>query len=141
MPKPLDVATSHSAMPKNIRRDREGTQRALEQALLRVTSSGRKLTISAVAKEAGVTPGLIHNTYPDFAEGVRAQMGRSTRQQRDQVREELSAAEKKLSALRDECKAFKDDLGKLASINESLREELRLLRLAMDGKVALFPGR
>ncbi|WP_261514412.1 TetR family transcriptional regulator, partial [Burkholderia multivorans] len=65
------------------RRSRGKTREELQLAMLRVKNKGLKLSISAVATEAGVSAGLIHNTYPDIAEEIRAQVGRGTRQQRD----------------------------------------------------------
>ncbi|WP_244113902.1 hypothetical protein [Burkholderia cepacia] len=65
------------------RRSRGKTREALQLAMLRVKNKGLKLSIAGVAAEAGVSAGLIHNTYPDIAEEIRAQVGRGIRQQRD----------------------------------------------------------
>lgn len=107
--------------------------------MLRVTSKGEKLTISAVAAEAGVTPGLIHNTYPDLAETIRAQAGKSTRQQRDGKIAELSKVRERNKELRAELDAALSDIKGLASKNETLRQEVLRLRAAATGKVSLLP--
>ena len=41
-----------------------------------MVEGNQKLSIS-VARAAGVTPGLIHNTYPAVAERIRNLMGKS----------------------------------------------------------------
>ncbi|HVR52568.1 MAG TPA: TetR family transcriptional regulator [Pseudorhodoferax sp.] len=124
------------------RRNREETRERLQQALLRVKSSGRKLSIYAVAVEAGVHASLIHNTYPDMAERIRAEVGRGTRQQLDATAAALIAAKEQQTALHAELKAARADIAKLASINETLRQEVTLLRAASAGKVVLLgpPG-
>ena len=63
----------------------DGIQKAIEQ----LQASQGKLSISAVAKMAGVTPALIHNTYPDLAEKIRGLVGKATRTQRDAKHGEL----------------------------------------------------
>ena len=52
--------------------NRKQTIDGIEQAIEQLQASQGKLSISAVAKMAGVTPALIHNTYPDLAEKIRA---------------------------------------------------------------------
>ena len=49
--------------PASRRRSRGNTREELLLAMLRVKSKGLKLSISAVATEAGVSAGLFHNTY------------------------------------------------------------------------------
>ncbi|MBK7424571.1 MAG: hypothetical protein IPJ48_16630 [Propionivibrio sp.] len=64
------------------KRDRERTLHQLNLALIRVQRRGEKVTLKAVADEAKVSPPLINNRYPDFAEQVRTIMGKTIRQQR-----------------------------------------------------------
>lgn len=101
--------------------------------MLRVKDKGLKLSISAVATEAGVSAGLIHNTYPDIAEEIRAQVGRSTRQQRDAKAAEVKEVRGRLKNLRTERDAALADVARLASINETLRQEIAMLRAAASG--------
>ena len=121
-------------------RDRKITLENLEQALLRVQEQGKKLSILAVANEAGVSGGLIHNTYPDFAGKIRNQMGRSIRHQLDAKFAELDDVKARLRAMRAELDTALADIASLASINETLRQEITTLRAEKSGKVtALTP--
>lgn len=126
---------------KNRQRSRDRTKGELELAMLRVKNKGKKLSISAVASEAGVTPGLIHNTYPDIAEAVRAQVGKATRQQRDKKIAELSTARERIKELTAERDAALSDIQRLASTNETLRQEVAKLRSVGSGKVVILPPR
>lgn len=45
-------------------RSRKKTVDEIQQAIAQVQAGQSKVSISAVAKLAGVTPALIHNTYP-----------------------------------------------------------------------------
>ena len=58
--------------------NRKQTIDGIEQAIEQLQASQGKLSISAVAKMAGVTPALIHNTYPDLAEKIRGLVGKAT---------------------------------------------------------------
>lgn len=103
--------------------------------MLAVTNSGKRLSISAVAIEAGVSPALIHNSYPDFAEKIREQMGRAMRMQRDEKATELMTAKAQLTELRAKLRTAQADISKLASLNETLRIEVATLRAVAEGKV------
>jgi AcrR family transcriptional regulator len=46
-------------------------------ALQRLQEAGKKVTLRAVAEEAKLSPPLLNNRYPDFAEQVRAIMGKA----------------------------------------------------------------
>jgi len=137
---------SHGALtsqksPKTRQRSREKTKDELQFAMLRVRNNGKKLTISAVASEAGVSPGLIHNTYPDIAEAIRAQVGKGTRQQRDEKIAELSKVRGRIKELRGELDVALSDIQRLASANETLRQEVARLQSTGSGKVVIFPTR
>nr|WP_315233981.1 TetR family transcriptional regulator [uncultured Albidiferax sp.] len=123
------------------RRDRKSTLENLERALLRVQEQGKKLSILAVANEAGVSNGLIHNTYPDFAGKVRTQMGRGIRQKLDAKFAELDDVRASLKAMRAERDTALADVKTLASINETLRQEVTTLRAATSGKVTVLTPR
>ncbi|VXB46417.1 Transcriptional regulator, TetR family [Burkholderia sp. 8Y] len=86
----------------------------------RARTNADKLSISAVAREAGVTPALIHNHYPSIAEQIRVKQGASSRQQRDAKRNELAEERRKNAELRAELGAVKARLQKLATLNEML---------------------
>ena len=129
-------------------RNAETTRKNLEMALYRLQKGrgkvvkGGSLTIAAVAKEAGVSTATIHNRHPEIAEQVRALQGKESRRQRDQKHEELQRVREANRALREENAELKADLAKLASINETLALENRVLRAERDGEnVTVLPRR
>ncbi len=141
------MSGSQAASPRNEvqpgtagrRRSREKTREELQLAMLRVKNKGLKLSISAVAAEAGVSAGLIHNTYPDIAEEIRALMGRKIRQQRDDMAKELAEAKQRMRELREDLDTALKDLAKTASINETLRAELATFRAIAAPNVYPMP--
>lgn len=101
-----------------------------------------KLTIAAVAREAGVSTALIHNCHPDIAELIRQSQGRSSRAQRDAKQLELKAEREKTRELRLEIALLKSKVATLASINEVLLDENRTLKSRLgDPKVVSIPKR
>ena len=118
------------------KRDRERTLHQLNLALIRVQRRGEKVTLKAVADEAKVSPPLINNRYPDFAEQVRAVTGKAIRQQRNEKAELLVKEREKNRKLRELVDSQLVEITKLASVNESLRTEMALLKAIADGKVA-----
>ena len=121
-------------------RDRDKTLFELRLALHRLEKRQEKVSISSVAKEAQVTPALIHNRYPDFAEDVRKVNGKATREQRDEKHTLLVVERDKCRKLRQELSAVMVELLNLSSVNEALRQELALAKAIADGKVARFPS-
>lgn len=93
-----------------------------------VRTQSKKLSISAVAEEVGVSASLIHNHYPEIAEAIRAEQGRDSRAQRDAKQTELQAERAKARALRKEIAGLQLDVRTLASINEVLAAENASLR-------------
>ncbi|MCF5715580.1 TetR family transcriptional regulator [Pseudomonas tremae] len=125
----------------------EAREKDLALALYRI-QRGRartgetKVSITAVAREAGVTPALIHNHYPKFAEVIREAEGRSSRATRDVKHQDLTAERKKSRAYRKEIDDLRTKVASLASINELLLDENRVLKAKMnDGKVVDLPLR
>lgn len=116
-------------------RDREKTESELKLALHRLQNRGEKVSIAAVAKEAGVTPALLHNRYANFAEEIRRLAGKATRTQRDEKHEMLVQERAKNRQLREQIEGLMAELIKLASVNESLRAELGLQLAISEGKV------
>lgn len=95
-----------------------------------------KVTIAAVAREAGVSTALIHNYYPKIAEAVRETQGRSSRTMRDLKQQDLIVERKKSAAYRQEIEALRAKVADLASINEVLLDEIRIFRAKLkDSKV------
>lgn len=89
------------------RKPSDARERDLQLALARIqrgrTHTGEsKVTIAAVAREAGVSTALIHNHYPNIAEAIREAQGRSSRAQRDVKHQDLLAEREKNRMLRQE---------------------------------------
>jgi len=116
-------------------RSRNKTVDEIQQAIAQVQAGQCKVSISAVAKLAGVTPALIHNTYPDLAEKIRGLVGKATRTQRDAKHDALVREREVNRALRQELAESRADLAKLASVNQVLLNEVALLKGMATGKV------
>jgi AcrR family transcriptional regulator len=122
-------------------RSKAKTLDELKYAIARLQKSGAKVTISAVAREAAVTPALIHNTYPDIAEQIRQIMGKATRAQRDAQQEEVKRRGEITRQLREELAKLKADYADLASVNLALQIELARYKSIDLGNVTLMPVR
>lgn len=94
----------------------------------RARTKAVKVTFASVAREAGVSAALIHNHHDSIAELIREEQGRSSRAQRDAKHSELKAEREKNRALREEATELQRQIARLASINEVLTIELRVLR-------------
>ena len=136
MPKPPPAEFPDAEVPEAPRkRDRERTLHQLNLALIRLQRKGVKVTLKAVADEAKVSPPLINNRYPDFAEQVRAINGKAIRQQRNEKAELLVIEREKNRKLRELVDSQLVEITRLASVNEMLRTEMALLKAIADGKV------
>ena len=124
------------------RKTAEVRERELRMALSRI-QRGRsrtkpaRLSIAAVAREAAVTPALIHNHYPDMAATIRQAMGRGERARREAKDQELKAARARSRELRDEVAALRVDVARLASINEVLIAENATLKSGQGRSAAV----
>src|SRR5450830_1443145 len=98
----------------------------------RSNSNAKSLTVSSVAREAGVSAALIHNHYPAIAELIRTKQGASSRQKRDAKQSELLAQKNKNTELRRELVEMRSQLAKLATINEMLFIENSALRTSLE---------
>lgn len=116
-------------------RSREKTVDEIHQAIARLQAGKSKMSISAVAKVARITPALIHNTYPDLAEKIRGLVGKATRTQRDAKHDALVRERENNRSLREELVGTRADLARLASINQMLLNEVALLKGMATGKV------
>lgn len=117
----------------------EDREKDLKLALLRIqkgrTHTGEsKVTIAAVAREAGVSTALIHNYYPRIAEAIREAQGRSSRAMRDVKQQDLIAERKKSAAHRQEIEELRVKVANLASINEVLMDENRVLKAKLSDR-------
>lgn len=94
----------------------------------RAKTDEKKVTVAAVAREAGVSAALIHNYYPNIAEAIREIQGRSSRAQRDLKHQHLRTEREKSRALRQEIEDLRAKVASLASLNEVLINENRILK-------------
>lgn len=129
--KPKDKASNYKPA--------EDREKDLKLALYRI-QKGRartgetKVTIAAVAREAGVSTALIHNHYPRVAEVIREAQGRSSRAMRDVKQQDLIEERKKSAAYRQEIEELRIKVASLASINEVLLNENRVLEAKMNDR-------
>ncbi|MBI6605171.1 TetR family transcriptional regulator [Pseudomonas sp. S4_EA_1b] len=119
-------------------RSRSKTLDALDKVIDGFVAGNEKISIASVARAAGVTPGLIHNTYPAVAERIRTLMGKSVRAQRDSKHQALMVEKEKNRALRAENEQLLEELARLASVNQVLILEMAHLKGVVDGKVVTF---
>jgi AcrR family transcriptional regulator len=123
------------------RKTAETRENDLRLAMFRIKRSrshtgATRVTIAGVAREAGVSPALIHNHYPAIAEAIRVEQGRDSRAQRDAKHEELSQARERGRELRQEVADLRAAVERLSSINEVLMAENGALRSRLgDQKV------
>lgn len=113
----------------------EKTRNELENALVRlrhgrprVVSKHRKLTIAALAEEAGVSDATIHNRYPDIAAEVRKLNDKQFKSQRDDKTQKLKTANEKNRELRAENESLKEEVRKLVSLNARYEVEIEQLK-------------
>ncbi|NAO51204.1 TetR family transcriptional regulator [Pseudomonas syringae] len=129
------------------RKHSDARERDLQLALARIQrgrahSGEAKVTIAAVAREAGVSTALIHDHYPTVAEAIREAQGRSSRVQRDVKHHDLLVEREKNRMLRQEIEELRVKVTNLASINEVLIAEIRTLKAKHSGfRVVDLPSR
>lgn len=117
----------------------EDREKELKLALYRI-QKGRartgetKVTFAAVAREVGISTALIHNHYPRIAESIREVQGRSSRAMRDVKQQDLIAERKKSATYRQEIEELRAKVANLASINEVLLDENRVLKAKMSDR-------
>ncbi|MDY7508797.1 TetR family transcriptional regulator [Ralstonia wenshanensis] len=118
---------------------RTDTKKSLELAIKRIQEgvpkavpTGHKLSIAAVAREAGISNSTIHNRYPDIADKIRKLAGEARTEPLDDKSSGLHEARNKLAHARKEIEQLKTDLAKSQSINLRLFKENELLRSALE---------
>jgi AcrR family transcriptional regulator len=105
------------------------TKRRLELALRRLqhgkmrSNHDGRISIAAVAREAGVSNATIRNRYPDIAERVRALHARTSRDRSKAIPDTAEVLHKKLRQAREEIDKPKQDLARSQSINLRLTKE------------------
>lgn len=119
------------------------TEKELKYALIRlkhgrpkVVNKKRKISISSLAEEAGVSDSTIHNRYPEIAAEVREITGKVHKAQRDEKNVKIKSEKSKNKELREYIEQLESDIRKLTSINATLDNENIQLKAEMaSGKV------
>lgn len=105
----------------------KATHKAVRLAIVRIekgrptiVSDKRKMSVTAVAQEAGVSRALIHRDCPDLLERIKGGVNKGIRQQRDAKQTELKEYKERNRELRSEVAELKAMLAKVQSQNATL---------------------
>lgn len=131
------------AVMGNKRRTREELRRAIQRLVhgrpKRLSKDRCQLSISAVAREAGISASSIHNTYPDVAELIRAKVAQRPKNVDSAPKERV---EEILRLARQQLRSAERDLVRIASENARLISENLLLKAQLRShKVVLLPAK
>lgn len=114
----------------------------LEKGQPKIVEMGRKVSVAAVAEEAGVSRALIHKDYPDLMERIRGNTNKAIQRQRDEKHERLKEERAKNRQLREKIVELTEQRNELASKNATLELENRRLSAILEGKnVTIFRGK
>ena len=114
----------------------------MEKGKPKVVSSDRKISIKAVAEEAGVSDSLIHKDHSDLVRRIYKNNDKDYRSERDKKHQELKAERVKSKELRGRVAELESQLRKLTSINARLELELTTLRSVKNSQnVTEFRGK
>ena len=114
----------------------------LENGQPKVVEKGRKISVAAVAEEAGVSRALIHKDYPDLMERIRGNANKAIQRQRDEKHDKLKDERAKNRQLRKKIVELTEQRNKLASKNATLELENRRLSSILESKnVTVFWGK
>ncbi|RAS62167.1 hypothetical protein DET48_11598 [Vibrio diazotrophicus] len=92
----------------------------IEKGRPNIVSDQRKMSVAAVAEEAGVSRALIHRDCPDLLERIKGGVNKGIRQQRDAKQTELNDYKERNRELRSEVAELKAMLAKVQSQNATL---------------------
>ncbi len=120
-------------------RNRDTTTADLWEALSRLQRTEVAPTIAALAREVGVSAALIHNRYGDVAKEVRRLSGREPGSTEEGLKLALKQEREVAKGLRTENLDLRKQLQAMGSVNETLRQELRILQAMHEGKIVSLP--
>jgi len=106
----------------------------LQKGRPRTVDPERKLSIAAVAEEAGVSAATIHNRYPEIADQIRRLLDKDTRRQRDAEHQRLLTERNKNRELRERLRVREEEIAKLVSLNAALEIENIELRALLSAR-------
>ncbi|GHG06990.1 TetR family transcriptional regulator [Thalassotalea marina] len=98
----------------------------------KIIDAGRKISISAVAEEAGCSRALIHRDFPDLVDRIAVKANKNVRQQRDEKHEELKQYKERNKELRLERDLLKRHITNMQSKNATLLLENEQLKALLD---------
>lgn len=118
----------------------KATHKAVRLAIVRIekgrpntVSHKRKMSVAAVAEEAGVSRALIHRDCPELLERIKGGVNKDIRQQRDAKQTELNKYKDRNRKLRSEVAELKAMLAKVQSQNATLiRKNMALSNVRAD---------
>lgn len=114
----------------------------MEKGKPKVVSAERKISVLAVAEEAGVSDSLIHKDHPDLVRRINKNKDKDYRSDRDKKHQALKAEREKNRELRERVAELESQLSDLASINASLELDLAELRSIKNSQnVTEFMGK
>ncbi len=124
----------------------EQTRNIIRQAITRIEKGRpkvvikeRKMSVAAVAEEAGVSRATIHNNYPDMADRIRTILGKQNRIQRNKKHEALRLEKAKNRQLRTENAELRTKINVLVSKNRALTDEIQENRAITESEnVSIF---
>ncbi|MEZ8368185.1 TetR family transcriptional regulator [Vibrio splendidus] len=92
----------------------------IEKGRPNIVPKDRKMSVMAVAEEAGVSRALIHRDCPDLLERIKGGVNKGIRQQRDAKQVELNEYKEHNRELRSKVAELKAILAKVQSQNATL---------------------
>ncbi|QYG06809.1 TetR family transcriptional regulator [Janthinobacterium sp. PAMC25594] len=107
----------------SIARIRHGKQKRIEP--------NRKLSIAAVADEAGISNATIHNRYPKLADEIRKLQKEGIKADVEKKQTELGEMRRKISEVRKQFNESEKALRKIAIINLRMAQEINILKAAL----------
>ena len=114
---------------------------AIEKGRPKVVTINRKMSVAAVAEEAGVSRALIHRDFPDLLERIRGGANKAIAKQRNDIREQLKREKAHHKECRLKIKELSDMLANMQSINATLTQENKDLRFKIDSDNKIQPIR
>jgi len=105
---------------------------SIDAAVKKLQKAGATVNVSAVARELGITPALIHKDHPVRAEAIRVLKGGGTRKKAAKKDKRIRSLKKRLAESTADLREAKKDIVTLASHNLALKKENEALKALCD---------